>query len=266
MKIAFLCGPSLNDFRKAVLEIILAASRHHPVCCFLDENSSVSRYEKLKWHLRRGRGGYIIIMLLKKIFLPKEKKYDTVDYFDRKNIKIIKISKPFDEENLAPMKEFSFDVLVYVGGFGRILRENILEIPPFGVLSYHHGNMRYYRGQPSFFWELYNGENEIGVTIQKLNIGLDKGAPVVEKFYNIEYGETLRSVSRRIYGASSGLMLSALDLLEKNVQLSNYIEKFGKLYTLPNMKEWIIFNVKITYRVIRRTIIYSMRYIYDRHN
>lgn len=39
------------------------------------------------------------------------------------------------------------------------------------MLSYHHGDMRRYRGQPPGFWELYNGEREIGVTVQRLAAG-----------------------------------------------------------------------------------------------
>ena len=34
---------------------------------------------------------------------------------------------------------------------------------------------------PPAFWELYNGEKEMGLTVQKLSVNLDSGSPLVEK-------------------------------------------------------------------------------------
>ena len=53
------------------------------------------------------------------------------------------------------------DVLLRIGGFG-IVKEPLLSLCRAGVLSYHHGDMRRYRGQPPAFWELYHGERSIG--------------------------------------------------------------------------------------------------------
>jgi methionyl-tRNA formyltransferase len=71
------------------------------------------------------------------------------------------------------------DLLLLIGGFG-IIKAPLLDLAPQGVLSYHHGDMREYRGQPPAFWELYNGEKPNRVTVQRLSPGIDCGQPIVE--------------------------------------------------------------------------------------
>lgn len=50
-------------------------------------------------------------------------------------------------------------------GFG-ILVGDALSAPGNGVLSYHHGDLTKYRGQPAGFWEFIRGEPRAGVTLQ----------------------------------------------------------------------------------------------------
>jgi methionyl-tRNA formyltransferase len=42
-------------------------------------------------------------------------------------------------------------------------------------LGIHHGKVPEYRGKKTTFWAMYNGEETAGVTIQKVNAGLDTG-------------------------------------------------------------------------------------------
>ena len=56
-----------------------------------------------------------------------------------------------------------------------ILKPGLFEIPSFGTLGMHHGKVPEYRGNKTTFWAMYNGEPVAGVTIQKVNTGLDTG-------------------------------------------------------------------------------------------
>lgn len=101
------------------------------------------------------------------------------------------------------------DVLILIGGFG-IIKEQLLTITPLGVLAYHHGNMRKYRGIPPAFWELYNNEMEMGVTIQVLAPGLDCGIPIEEKSIEIRPKDSYKSLKNRAFKESENLMYDAL--------------------------------------------------------
>jgi len=61
-----------------------------------------------------------------------------------------------------------------------ILKPELFEIPKFGTLGIHHGKVPEYRGKKTMFWAIYNGEEVAGVTIQKVNAGLDTGEIVKE--------------------------------------------------------------------------------------
>jgi folate-dependent phosphoribosylglycinamide formyltransferase PurN len=61
-----------------------------------------------------------------------------------------------------------------------ILKPELFEIPHLGTLGIHHGKVPEYRGNKTAFWAMYNGEPFAGVTIQKVNRGLDTGSIVKE--------------------------------------------------------------------------------------
>jgi methionyl-tRNA formyltransferase len=61
-----------------------------------------------------------------------------------------------------------------------ILKPALFELPRFGTLGIHHGSLPGYRGKKTAFWAMYNGESTAGVTIQKINAGLDTGEIVLE--------------------------------------------------------------------------------------
>lgn len=56
-----------------------------------------------------------------------------------------------------------------------ILKPELFEIPAFGTLGIHHGRLPEYRGKKTTFWAIYNGDSTAGVTIQRINAGLDTG-------------------------------------------------------------------------------------------
>ena len=58
---------------------------------------------------------------------------------------------------------------------GPILRPELFRIPQSGTLGIHHGRVPEYRGRKTTFWEIYNGEKVAGVTIQRINAGIDTG-------------------------------------------------------------------------------------------
>jgi folate-dependent phosphoribosylglycinamide formyltransferase PurN len=56
-----------------------------------------------------------------------------------------------------------------------ILRQSLFDIPKLGTYGIHHGRVPAYRGRKTTFWEIYNGEKVAGVTIQRINAGVDTG-------------------------------------------------------------------------------------------
>jgi glycosyltransferase involved in cell wall biosynthesis/folate-dependent phosphoribosylglycinamide formyltransferase PurN len=77
------------------------------------------------------------------------------------------------EPVLARIRELAPDLGLIYGG--PILRPELFEIPRLGTLGIHHGTLPAYRGKKTTFWALYHGEPTAGVTIQRVNRGIDTG-------------------------------------------------------------------------------------------
>jgi methionyl-tRNA formyltransferase len=78
--------------------------------------------------------------------------------------------------------------LIVVAAYGQILPQAILELPGFGCLNVHTSLLPKYRGAAPIQWAILEGEHETGVTIMKMDAGLDTGeiltqatAPIVSE-------------------------------------------------------------------------------------
>src|SRR6266568_738902 len=65
--------------------------------------------------------------------------------------------------------------LIVVAAYGQILPKRILELPRFGCLNVHASLLPKYRGAAPIQWALLNNESETGVTLMKMDAGLDTG-------------------------------------------------------------------------------------------
>lgn len=81
-------------------------------------------------------------------------------------------------EFLDHAKALAPDLIVVVS-FGQILREPILNLPPFGCLNVHASILPKYRGASPIAAALLNGDMETGVTFMLMEKGLDSG-PILE--------------------------------------------------------------------------------------
>ena len=77
------------------------------------------------------------------------------------------------EADVEAIREYDLDFLLR-RAFG-ILRGEILEVPRYGVWSFHHDDEREYRGTPPGFWEIYERRVVTGAILQRLTQRLDGG-------------------------------------------------------------------------------------------
>ncbi|QLG63295.1 formyltransferase family protein [Halorarum salinum] len=119
-------------------------------------------------------------------------------------------------------------------GFGFLVGE-ALSAPTMGVLSFHHGDFREYRGQPMGFWEYVHGRETAGVTLQRITETLDGGEILAERRVDIANAPTWGAVKSRLYAASEGMLAEGIRTLrnadDEPVRLSE--SELGDLYTHP---------------------------------
>lgn len=65
--------------------------------------------------------------------------------------------------------------LIVVTAYGKLLPSYILDYPKYGCINVHASLLPKYRGAAPIQWAIINGEHETGVTIMKMEEGLDTG-------------------------------------------------------------------------------------------
>jgi L-malate glycosyltransferase len=120
---------------------------------------------------------------------------------------------------------------------GPILRPEIFRIPARGTLGIHHGAVPAYRGKKTTFWALYNGEPTAGVTIQRVNEGVDTG-DVVRRGEVPTAGRSYRRVWRDVEALGFRLYLEAiLAVREGSATIEPQTGEKGPLFGDPGLGE-----------------------------
>ena len=122
-----------------------------------------------------------------------------------------------------------------------ILKPELFEIPRRGTLGIHHGKVPEYRGNKTTFWAMYNGERVAGVTIQKVNRGLDTGS-IVKTGEVSTQGRTYQTVVHELEKLGLDLYMQAiLEVKHGTAEYKPQSEAKGKLYRNPKPGDFLKF-------------------------
>src|SRR6185503_10695283 len=91
-----------------------------------------------------------------------------------RKLPVLQPERARDESFIAELRRLAPDIIVVIA-YGQILPRAILEVPTCGCLNVHTSLLPKYRGAAPIQWTIFNGEQETGVTIMKMDEGLDTG-------------------------------------------------------------------------------------------
>ena len=188
-------------------------------------------------------------MAFEKLFEKGESPVSTEEFCKDNGISVYKTKDVYSGESIDMIRKNNLDILLFICGYG-IIKEPLLSLTPLVILSYHHCNMRKYLGQPPALWELYNNEKEMGITVQILSSGLDCGVTIEERTVEIRKTDTLKKLQDRSMSESLNMMYEALKKLNDPGFVPSKIDSFGKVYTIPNLRQWSLLNLKALWRRI----------------
>ena len=120
------------------------------------------------------------------------------------NVKEISFLQTF--QRLAPD-------LVIVAAFGQILPKSILYSPPKGCINIHPSLLPKYRGAAPINWAIINGEEKTGVTVMKMDEGMDSGDILLQEETIIGENENFGELHDRLAKMGAKLLLKTLSLL-----------------------------------------------------
>ena len=94
-----------------------------------------------------------------------------------------------DPEFIQVVRDLDPEVIVVVA-FGQIIPKEILEMPKYGCINVHASLLPAYRGAAPIQWAVINGDKESGVTIMRMDEGLDTGDMINKVIVTLEKKET----------------------------------------------------------------------------
>ena len=124
-------------------------------------------------------------------------RYDTLAQLCRSyGVSYTAIGTPNAPEFLEGVRHRAPDVIVSVA-CPYILKDQLLKLPPSGCINIHHAPLPRYKGMMPTFWQMYHGEQKVGVTIHYMVAKIDEGSALLQDSLQIEPGETLDQLIRR---------------------------------------------------------------------
>jgi methionyl-tRNA formyltransferase len=143
-----------------------------------------------------------------KVVEPAVKRYAT-----ERGLPVLQPARARDPEFIATLAKLAPDVCVVVA-YGKILPQAVLDVPRLGCLNVHGSLLPKYRGAAPVQWAVINGERETGVTIMKLDAGMDTGPMLLWRAVRIGDDETSGALAQRLAGIGAELMAVALGRLK----------------------------------------------------
>jgi methionyl-tRNA formyltransferase len=123
-----------------------------------------------------------------------------------------------NDEFHAQLAALNPDAIIVVG-YGRIIPNWMLDLPPLGNLNLHASLLPKYRGAAPIQWAIAQGETVTGVTTMRIDAGLDTGDILLQQEMPIAPGDTSETLSPRLATIGADLMIETLRGLQaKTIQ------------------------------------------------
>lgn len=100
--------------------------------------------------------------------------------------------------------------LIVVIAYGKIIPQEILDIPRWGCLNVHASLLPKYRGAACLNAPILNGDSETGITIMKIDAGLDTGPILRQAKIQLTGQETLKDVHDKLSELGAKLLVPAI--------------------------------------------------------
>lgn len=112
-------------------------------------------------------------------------------------------------EALEQINQWAPDLIV-VAAFGQILRPQVLDLPPHGCVNVHASLLPRWRGAAPINAAILHGDSQTGVTIMRMDPGVDTGPILSQHAEPILPDDTATDLSVRLASLGSDLLLETL--------------------------------------------------------
>jgi methionyl-tRNA formyltransferase len=113
-------------------------------------------------------------------------------------------------EAVEHLRSLGVDAMIVVG-YGQIIPQNVIDLAPLGIINVHASMLPKYRGAGPIQWSIINGETRTGVTIMRIDAGLDTGDMLLKAETEIGPDENAIELGKRLAVMGADLLVETLD-------------------------------------------------------
>ena len=157
----------------------------------------------------------------------------------RHGLPLLQPERPRGDVFLAALRHWQPEIGVVVA-YGHILRPDVLALPSRGMINVHASLLPRLRGAAPINWAIRQGHPETGITIMRMEPGMDTG-PILHRIATpIEPTDTAGTLTRRLASLGADALVESLALLQ-----------MGQLVPVPQDETQATYAPKIDRRAAR---------------
>lgn len=126
----------------------------------------------------------------------------------------INVLKPIGRDNLKDLIKTLNPEIVITIAYGQIIPEDLLNLPKYGWINVHFSSLPRWRGAAPVQWAILSSDTESGVTVFKLDKGMDTGPVYLTKTVSIEPDETTELLLTRLSNIGGDLAIQSLAVIQ----------------------------------------------------
>lgn len=147
---------------------------------------------------------------------------------------VLQPQKAREPEFIETLRSLHPDVAV-VAAYGQLLPQDLLDVPRLGCLNLHTSILPRWRGAAPIQWAIASGDPETGVTLMRMEAGLDTGPMLAVTKTPIGPQETSEQLHVRLAALAAELLVN---------RLPDYLD--GRLPSIPQPTEGVTYARKVT--------------------
>lgn len=152
-------------------------------------------------------------------------------------VRLLQPSRLRSPEVVTTLRELAPDLIV-TAAYGKIIPQDLLELPPLGCINVHPSLLPKYRGASPIQSAILHGEDETGVTIMYQSAALDAGDIILQRHVAIAPDDTARTLEATLAEVGAEALTEALHLIAEgrapripqDAAYASYAEKLQKAH------------------------------------
>ncbi|MDR2157695.1 MAG: methionyl-tRNA formyltransferase [Holosporaceae bacterium] len=150
-------------------------------------------------------------------------------FAEEKNIPVYCPKNFKSQEEIEFFRSLKPDLAI-VSSYGLIIPQSLLDVPPRGFINIHASLLPRWRGASPIQSSILAGDRETGISIMKMDAGIDTGNIISMKSIKILPETTYGELSRQLGDLGATMLLETLDDLEANLAKSQKQPEEGAVY------------------------------------